>query len=580
MEQMVYRKKWPELGYESGQNQNLPHTPMMPHMLGNQAMLGQLQDSQGVIQRKLEASVSLIPLQTAENLYPSDGIAIDSMKLQGRSETGLKGQGNHTIADTFVKKYQKEILKERPVSDALDLYSNLMDELRKDVALAGSDYTADRRDKCNEYLDLAQEAGTQMSGQYNSYVWRKILTELIKAYNDAYAYGPFSETGVAGRGSGKGEGTGKAKSKMAKKLQHFDLLGASYILDVNAVEQTGVLDEQYDTYAGVAASEADPITDAMLHSVQINVEAALKYPSYSRILVWLILTHNNQIQAERARLLSQKFQEVFLNTIVSQLAQIKESPVPQMLAVIQSGPWMAAFQNKCIFNGLEFADGIGVKAKECMRGIIAEFNISKPHPMTKLLDIMCCNITNTTDVLISRENKKIIQAGLDTLKQTSPDSLDLLTRRALTMYGSINQAYTTRTRKSFYPQHRRIRVEGGELKRYFEKLPKKLNEELATFSPNMSMNTELPEDSYWESLSKSFIQLSSHLADEQEKKPFTSLDLSALNLTFIISKAYLTGGYLCEDSSDNAMQGRQAAAADLYSNVQQLLNAAWQLCNS
>ncbi len=557
MAQAFYEKRQQKQEPGNSQRQN---TPLAQHVLGNQAMLEQIQSRGDIIQRKFEAGVSLIPIETDHIEFSQNDIKIDSMKLQGRSTTGLDGQGNHTIADTFIKKYQKDMLKQRPVGFALHFYSSLLHELCQDLESAGPGYAPDRHSKCSVYMENAQAAGAQMQNEHTFYEWRKLLTELITSYNDAYAYSPFSTIGVAGKNSGKGESSGKIRSKKAKRLGQFDLRGASYFLDINAVEQTGVRPGTYDTYAGVDANLSGEITQNMLNNQEINAEEVKKQDSYSKMLLWLILIHNDQIRAERAKKISDSFFSVFQNVIQNHL--------PQAL----TEGWAAAFQSKCNFTGLEFSDAIRAKAIERSSEIISEFKIPDDHPIVPILHNLCNNITKQNVILNDNDNMEIIGAGIQALGTIPPDKLDPLTRRVLTMYGAINIAYSERSKKLSQSRLRRIRVKGSELENLANNLPDNLTAELEILSADPTEEMVLFQSEYWKNLCNSFNQLSTLVMNEPEIPPDIMNHLDIISSDFNLGLTYMESvTSLDEQSQDPESWGIQQAGEALIAAVQSLL---------
>ncbi|RGZ01895.1 hypothetical protein [Clostridium sp. AM58-1XD] len=242
-------------------------------LMGNSAMLRLNGDGRGVIQREVEAGVSLYRVEERDQKVPMEALGVDTIKLTGRSKTGLKSgvddaQGAHTIADTFIKKYQKEVVKGRLLYEAVDFYRSLFLELETDLTLpVQNEEDAKRVEEANKRVAQANVTFQEMAGvnNFNHVEWRKLFQEIIVSYNDAYAYSPFATRGYAGKGSGKGEGTGKARSKIAKRTGTFDLSGASYLLDVDSVERTGMQPAAYNTYAGRPAQESAAMSAAMVN---------------------------------------------------------------------------------------------------------------------------------------------------------------------------------------------------------------------------------------------------------------------------------------------------------------------------
>lgn len=160
------------------------------------------------------ASVSLVPKDLMDTPFTADQLCIDTVKLTGRADTGLHApqnhaptQGAHTIADAFIKKYQKVLVRGVPIPEVLDFYDAQCQLLH---AENDPDHWGNNP-RVMEARTLSEAVSTQISMLAGSAplpmaVWRKGLSRIISAYNTAYAHSILATTGVGTPGRGEAFG--------------------------------------------------------------------------------------------------------------------------------------------------------------------------------------------------------------------------------------------------------------------------------------------------------------------------------------------------------------------------------------
>lgn len=391
----------------------------------NPATIPQSQNPDEVIQGKFEASVSLLRVETVHEEIPVEAMMVDTVKLEGRSKTGLKSsdkdaQGAHTIADTFVKKYQKEAIKGRPLIEAIQLYEALFQEMDQDLSHVYPDeLSTSRQAEARKGLEAARQNISMIKeiGGFTQTEWRKLMTELIIQYNDAYAYNPAATRGYAGSNSGKGEGSGKQISKRDKRAGEFNLGGASYLIDVDSVERTGIKPEAYATYGGRSAEESMEISKVMLDPDKMDDPGRANYKNYPKMLLWLILTQNEAAKAERADKMNQN---------------------------ILSGTEIGLNQAGLPFTGLEFETGIQEKIELLRNHHLQSLGEGAGEDVIKKVISDYLDFEKRLMADMISQDGEIMEKYKDQLLILDIDKLDPLTRRTLTMYGYINYAYKTR----------------------------------------------------------------------------------------------------------------------------------------
>ncbi len=245
-----------------------------------------------VIQRKGVAGVTLSMVQNIR--LPAKSVCVDTLTFGDRFDTGLKKkvmkngrevllksgkpqladvEGDHTIADVFVKKYQKDYLKEKNLAEALNFYGNLAGEILGDAPperFAG-DIEGFMEKRYHESQDLAHKTiqyvnfAESKSGEgFLLKEWNVLFKDVVESYNRAYAKSLLS---TQGKGTGgHGEGT---SVKALKRVKHSapegvspeDLRRIESLIDlgsVNTLQQPDVLG-QYRTIAGIPLKEAEAL---------------------------------------------------------------------------------------------------------------------------------------------------------------------------------------------------------------------------------------------------------------------------------------------------------------------------------
>lgn len=164
-----------------------------------------------VVQCALSAAVSLRHkgLDPDAPISP-DEMIVETIKLDGRSPTNLLSpdenatQGDHTIADALMKKYQKVMVREMPVPAAAHFYQNLLNEVKLDnEPVETADYRA------HVSVSIAKqglEKLQNLSGPMPERHMRKMLISVIRDFNDAYASSVTATQGVGTGGHGEAMG--------------------------------------------------------------------------------------------------------------------------------------------------------------------------------------------------------------------------------------------------------------------------------------------------------------------------------------------------------------------------------------
>ena len=215
-----------------------------------------------VIQCAGTVAVSLSPVALTN--FSASEIYIDTITIADRFETGLRynkkpTQGDHTIADAFVKKYQKEMLKGHTIEDALEFYYKQASEILKETDFILQINPDDKRaqiaeQKADDVIDLTDTYAIK-TGSFDQ--WNVLMKEIIFRYNEAYAHSPFA---TQGHGTG---GHGEKGGLSALKNIRSELRGAkkrwtkmkSGIYTIPTTPQTGLsalFDMESSSIAGAA----------------------------------------------------------------------------------------------------------------------------------------------------------------------------------------------------------------------------------------------------------------------------------------------------------------------------------------
>lgn len=241
-----------------------------------------------VVQKKLDVGVSLYQAKDDSGneraiTFPVNPALyrIDTIKLSERSDTDLykhtykgmkleksKTQGAHTIADAFIKKHQKLMVRNKTVPEAQELYKNMFQQVITDNWPFLQLYSA--REKDGEWILHTWQYHHQMAADGNSYaqaylggmcslsedqqkaviqaeetekaeriqesnriaeegialcdqgeaapvfIIRKNLVDIIRHYNDAYARSALFTWGVGTPGKGEAGGMAAIKKTMSE----------------------------------------------------------------------------------------------------------------------------------------------------------------------------------------------------------------------------------------------------------------------------------------------------------------------------------------------------------------------------
>lgn len=114
-------------------------------------------------------------------------------------------QGDHIIADAFIKKYQKDRVKGQDMNMVLDFYNKMAAEIEMD------NQSAEMEDDTRvvESNALLRESKTLIDKAcqkpYLIFEWNVLVKEIIKRFNMGYAKSQFSTTGTGSGGKGEKE---------------------------------------------------------------------------------------------------------------------------------------------------------------------------------------------------------------------------------------------------------------------------------------------------------------------------------------------------------------------------------------
>lgn len=182
-----------------------------------------------VVQReKLVAAASLRFIPDMAPQSPEDYI-VDSLKITGRADTGLKSgknptQGSHTIADVFIKRHQEIVVEGSRLVDAIGFYQALCHEVISHNILThdhakDSPIDAEREEGSNEaahrcYSRCCELLQRGMGGELRQRELRKGFEDIVSDYNYAYAQSIFATQGKGSAGKGEGSAMGHLESEL------------------------------------------------------------------------------------------------------------------------------------------------------------------------------------------------------------------------------------------------------------------------------------------------------------------------------------------------------------------------------
>lgn len=246
--------------------------------------------NRSAIQRtgNFSASVSLSVPQD-EN-FQADGLKIDTIKLTGRTDTGLKKngdktQGDHIIADTFIKSYQKVMLRDKPIIEALEFYDmcfNVISQQQQTIPFVSESLVSeDIQKKRKSITESEMQNGVDRinaikGGEFPMYLWRKYLVDIISHYNEAYSHSKAATIYNDSRPIGKGEAAKKKKIKnLFLKNEAFNYSDYPTMIDEAAVYRAeydinyfnglyqNMLEEMYDRYREHKVMHGEMITNGL-----------------------------------------------------------------------------------------------------------------------------------------------------------------------------------------------------------------------------------------------------------------------------------------------------------------------------
>lgn len=172
----------------------------------------------------------MAPLE--RNFWKPDQLYVDDITLSGRFKTELRTErksteGAHTIADVLIKKYQKDMMRGKPLNDAFLFYRNLANEVKAEssfiVKSAPNSNPADSRfDNSQQYADRTIRIIDENIGVTHTFrEWNVIFKEIVSSYNNAYARSYQATLGVGTPGKGEGNGI-KYGLKRTKQYMNYE----------------------------------------------------------------------------------------------------------------------------------------------------------------------------------------------------------------------------------------------------------------------------------------------------------------------------------------------------------------------
>lgn len=203
---------------------------------------------------------SFSSVSTASLFSSSAANPTSSSSVSGRK--GSPTQGDHTIADVFIKKYQKDYLKNKRLGRALFFYWNLANELSKEeLPPSTSGFMKNRYDKSKELSSKTlQKIDYTIHLQPQPLtVWNILFKDIATSYNEAYAKSLFSSQVRKYTGQGHGEAKGiralKAYKHPTSKYKP-NPQSLNNLIDIYAVCNVPDTDINYNSIAGISWEEA------------------------------------------------------------------------------------------------------------------------------------------------------------------------------------------------------------------------------------------------------------------------------------------------------------------------------------
>lgn len=220
------------------------------------------------IQRSGDFSASVaLRMGGPEESVPAENLFIDTIKLTGRTNTGLTKlntkkqkreptQGDHIIADTFMKTYQKVMLRDQNILAAIGFYENNFQNIVKaentlpavDESLTSQSEQEQRKQVVDqEVREGMSKIEMLKNGERPIYLWRKGLVQVINSYNEAYSHSKAATVYNSSRPTGKGEAAAKRNLKtlfMEVDPGHLPD-DTPQLIDMAALERAGYPPEEF-----------------------------------------------------------------------------------------------------------------------------------------------------------------------------------------------------------------------------------------------------------------------------------------------------------------------------------------------
>lgn len=217
------------------------------------------QENTDVIQCAGTVELSLVPQKDLNTKYSADQVLVDTLKILDRYATGLpnSSQGDHTIADVLIKKYQRDSIIGCPISSACDFYFENSKRIMKLATWADHiEYDRDKefrdgkkyrkgehilnyRGRSGRAYKFAKGAGdyanTIKTKDATLSVWNMKLKAIINKFNHAYALSPFSTLGVGTGGHGEAGGIKNLKTAKHNPLTITNLIS---LIDFGSVRES------------------------------------------------------------------------------------------------------------------------------------------------------------------------------------------------------------------------------------------------------------------------------------------------------------------------------------------------------
>lgn len=141
---------------------------------------------------------------------------VNSLKITGdRVSTMLRTadrratQGDHTIADIFIREHQMAMVRNAPLCEALVFYIDLFNEVKTNNQYLQDD----RTERSSEYADNGIERANRMLEEPEKRsAFTSDFQEMVKTYYNAYARSAFSTQGEASGGHGERGGAAQIRN--------------------------------------------------------------------------------------------------------------------------------------------------------------------------------------------------------------------------------------------------------------------------------------------------------------------------------------------------------------------------------